>query len=120
MQKILVVDDVQTDRELVGLTVSRSGHQVVYASDGIQAVEKARSEKPALIFLDVVMPNQDGFKTCRMLKADAETSKIPVVLVTTKGTDADKFWGKKQGADGHVVKPFTPETITGILRTFVP
>jgi CheY-like chemotaxis protein len=119
MQKILVVDDVQTDRELVGMAVTRSGHQVVYASDGVEAVEKAKTEKPALIFLDVVMPNQDGFKTCRVLKADAETRKIPVVLVTTKGTDADKFWGKKQGAEGHVVKPFTPETLTGIIRSFV-
>ncbi len=120
MQKILVVDDVQTDRELVGMAVSMSGNQPVYASDGVQAVERAKSEKPALIFLDVVMPIQDGFKTCRMLKADVETKKIPVVLVTTKGTDTDKFWSKKQGADGHVVKPFTPEALTAIIRTFVP
>jgi twitching motility two-component system response regulator PilH len=120
VQKILVVDDVQTDRELVGMVVTKSGHHVVYASDGAQALEKAKSEKPAMIFLDVVMPTQDGFKTCRVLKNDPETKGIPVVLVTSKGTESDKFWGKRQGADGHVTKPFTPDALTSVLRTFVP
>jgi twitching motility two-component system response regulator PilH len=119
MQKILVVDDVQTDRELVGLVVTKAGHHPVYAADGAQALALAKAEKPALIFLDVVMPNQDGFKTCRVLKADPETARIPVVLVTSKGTDSDKFWGKKQGADDHVAKPFTPESLTNIIRAYV-
>jgi twitching motility two-component system response regulator PilH len=119
MQKILVVDDVQTDRELVGAVVSQSGNQPVYAVDGEQAVEKVKSEKPALVFLDVVMPKHDGFKACRQLKADPETAKVPIVLVTSKGTESDKFWGKKQGADGHLVKPFTPDALLSVIKTFV-
>ena len=120
MATILVVDDVQTDRELAGKVVTKAGHSPVYASDGSQALDMAKSNRPALIFLDVVMPGQDGFKTCRTLKGDPETAKIPVVLVTSKGTESDKFWGKRQGADGHVAKPFTPDALTSVLRTFVP
>lgn len=120
MATVLVIDDVQTDRELAGKVATRAGHHVVYGSDGSQAVDLAKINKPSLIFLDVVMPGQDGFKTCRTLKADPETAKIPVVLVTSKGTESDKFWGKRQGADGHVTKPFTPDALTSVLRTFIP
>jgi twitching motility two-component system response regulator PilH len=98
--------------------VTSAGHRPVYASDGSEALAKAKEWKPALIFLDVVMPSQDGFKTCRSLKQDPDTSKIPVVLVTSKATDSDKFWGKKQGADDHVGKPFSPDTILGIIRRY--
>ena len=120
MATILVVDDVQTDRELLGKVVLKAGHTPIYASDGAQAYEMAKAQKPALIFLDVVMPGQDGFKACRVLKQDPATKTIPTVLVTSKSTDSDKFWGRKQGADGHVAKPFTPDGLTVVLRAFVP
>src|SRR5678815_5294201 len=109
MYTILVVDDVQTDRELIGMVVSRAGHRVAYACDGREAMTKAKELRPSLIFLDVVMPVQDGYKTCRDLKRDPETAAIPVVLVTSKSADSDRFWGQKQGAIDHIAKPFTPE-----------
>jgi twitching motility two-component system response regulator PilH len=118
METILVVDDVQTDRELVGRVVSSAGHQAIYAADGTEAIAKAKALKPSLIFMDVVMPAQDGFKTTRSLKADPDTAKIPVVLVTSKGTESDRFWGKRQGADDHVAKPFTPQTLLEIIRRY--
>jgi CheY-like chemotaxis protein len=119
METILIIDDVQTDRELLGSVVTKAGHHPVYASDGIEALNLAKAKRPALIFLDVVMPTQDGFKTCRTLKNDPETSKIPVVLVTSKSADSDRFWGKKQGADDLVAKPYTPETMLGMIRRYV-
>ena len=119
MQNVLIVDDVQTDREILGSVVTRSGHHPVYAGDGGQAVEMAKMERPALIFLDVVMPSQDGFKTCRTLKQDPLTAHIPVVLVTSKKADSDRFWGKKQGADEHVGKPYTPEQMIDLIRRYV-
>ena len=119
MPIILVVDDVQTDRELVGKVVSSTGNTPEYAQDGEEAVTKAKATKPALILLDVVMPKQDGFATCRKLKKDPETASIPVVLVTSKNTDTDKFWGEKQGADGYIVKPFTPDELGKVIRKFV-
>lgn len=119
MHTVLIVDDVQTDRELAGQVVSSIGHRPLYASDGQEAMEKAKEHKPSLILLDVVMPKQDGFKTCRSLKQDPATSKIPVILVTSKGTDSDKFWGQRQGADEHVAKPFAPDALANIIRRYV-
>ena len=79
MQNILIIDDAQTDREILGRIVSAAGHQPVYASDGSQALGAAKSARPALILLDVVMPGQDGYKTCRTLKSDPETAGMPIV-----------------------------------------
>jgi CheY-like chemotaxis protein len=119
MATILVVDDVQTDRELIGKVVTATGHIPEYASDGEEAITKAKAVKPALILLDVVMPKQDGFATCRKLKKDPETAAIPVVLVTSKSGETDKFWGEKQGASDFIVKPFTPEDLSKAIRRFV-
>src|SRR5262245_9857636 len=119
MPTILVVDDVQTDRELIGKVVSSTGNHPEYASDGDEAIQKARTIKPALILLDVVMPKQDGFATCRTLKKDPDTSAIPVVFVTQKSTETDRFWGEKQGAAAHIAKPFTPDEMAGVIKKFV-
>jgi twitching motility two-component system response regulator PilH len=118
MAQILIVDDAQTDRELMARVVAEAGHQVITAADGREAISLAKSHMPALIFLDVVMPNLDGFATCRTLKKDPDTAQIPVVLVTTKSGDSDRFWGKKQGADDHIGKPWTKESIDGVLRRY--
>jgi twitching motility two-component system response regulator PilH len=119
MSVVLVVDDVKTDRELMGRVVSAAGHRAEYAESGDEAVKKAKTLKPALILLDVVMPGTDGFAACRALHKDPDTSSIPVVLVTQKATEADQFWGKKQGCADYVTKPFTPEQMTQVIRRFV-
>jgi len=118
MYTILVVDDVQTDRELIGLVVTRAGHRVAYAADGNEALQKAKELRPSLIFLDVVIPVQDGYKTCRMLKKDPETTGIPVVMVTSKNADSDRFWSQKQGATDHLGKPFTPDSLLDCIRMY--
>jgi twitching motility two-component system response regulator PilH len=118
MAKILVVDDVQTDREILGKVVARAGHTPIYAADGAQAIASTREAMPALILLDVVMPEVDGFKVCRTLKADPRVAHIPIVLVTTKGGASDRFWGKRQGADDHVAKPYTIEAMEAVIRRF--
>ena len=118
MDTILIVDDVQTDRELIGMVVSKAGFHAVYAADGAEAIAKAKQLKPTMIFLDVVMPVQDGFKTCRDLKKDPDTAKIPVVLVTSKSGDSDKFWGQKQGAVDHISKPFSKDHLLGCIRMY--
>lgn len=118
MNNILIVDDVQTDRELLGKVVTASGNNPVYAADGAEAIARARDAKPALILMDVVMQGTDGFKACRSIKQDPDLKQIPVVLVTTKGTESDRFWAKKQGADDHVTKPWTQDTILSIIRRY--
>ena len=116
MKTILIVDDQTTDRELAGKVAREAGHHVEYAADGEEGFTKAKALRPALILLDVVMPKQDGFATCRRLKKDDDTKAIPVVLVTTKGSETDKFWGEKQGCDGFVVKPYAPEDLLKAIR----
>lgn len=119
MSLVLVVDDVQTDRSLIGKVVTETGHQAVYAANGKEAMQAAKMHRPQLILLDVVMPDVNGFNVCRSLKSDAATSEIPVVLVTSKGTDSDKFWGRKQGAADHLAKPFSPDELSAVIRRFV-
>jgi twitching motility two-component system response regulator PilH len=119
MKTVLVIDDVQTDRELAGKVVRDTGNHAEYAGDGEEGIARAKALKPALILLDVVMPKQDGFATCRKLKKDPDTAAIPVVMVTSKTTDADRFWGEKQGADGYIVKPYTPDELGKAIRRFV-
>jgi twitching motility two-component system response regulator PilH len=116
---ILIVDDVQTDRELMGKVVSASGNHPEYAADGEEAIEKVKATRPALVLMDVVMPRQDGFATCRKLKKDPETASIPIVLVTSKNTETDRFWAEKQGSDGFIAKPFSPDDLIRVIRKFV-
>jgi twitching motility two-component system response regulator PilH len=119
MKTVLIVDDVQTDRDLMGQVVTRFGHHAEYASDGEEAIAKAKALKPSLILLDVVMPRLDGFGACRKLKKDEVTGDIPIVLVTSKGADTDKFWGQKQGCDDYLVTPFTPDDLSRVVRKFL-
>jgi twitching motility two-component system response regulator PilH len=119
MGTILIVDDVQTERDILGRIVTSEGHQPVFATDGSQALAAAKSSQPTLILMDVVMPGQDGYKTCRTIKNDPDTARIPIVLVTSKGEESDKFWAKRQGADDVVVKPYQANTIVDVLRRYV-
>jgi twitching motility two-component system response regulator PilH len=119
MAQIMIVDDQRTDRELTGRIVISAGHQPVYVEDGAQAVEEAIKTKPSLILMDVVMPGMNGFNACRAIKQNPATSHIPVVLVTSKSAETDKFWGKKQGADEHIVKPFAAEALRAVIDRLV-
>jgi twitching motility two-component system response regulator PilH len=116
VRPILIVDDVPTDRELIGKIVTKSGYEVIYAKDGAEALDIAKEQMPAMIFMDVVMPNRDGFATCRTLRSDPVTQDIPVVLVTSKNTESDRFWGNKQGASDHVGKPFSPGALMAAIQ----
>lgn len=118
MKTVLICDDMATDRELVGQVVVKMGCKAEYAVNGTEVVEMAKTLRPDLILLDVVMPDGDGFRACRALKKQEETQDIPVVLVTTKGTEADQFWGKKQGADDHLVKPFSPDELGALVQRY--
>ena len=119
MRTVLVVDDLKTDRDLIGKVVTAAGHHPEYAEDGEEGFDKAKALRPALILLDVVMPKQDGFATCRRLKKDPDTAAIPVVMVTSKNTETDRFWAEKQGASDLIAKPFTPESLTAVLKRFL-
>ncbi len=118
MALVLVVDDANTDRELAGRVVTSLGRDVVYAHDGSEVLDKAKETKPDLIIMDVVMPGMDGYAACRKLKKDAETSAIPVVMVSSKGQDSDKMWAKRQGADAYLVKPFDADDMAAVIEKY--
>jgi twitching motility two-component system response regulator PilH len=112
-KKALVVDDSAADLANLKSILSDAGCMVVTATSGKEAIDKAKTEHPTLIFLDVVM---DGYEACRLLSQDAGTKSIPVVFVTSKGQKADKVWGELQGAKGHITKPYTADQIVDQLK----
>lgn len=109
--KILCVDDVKADLVNIEKIVSGAGHVVITATNGKEAILRAKTDKPDYIFLDVNMPEMDGFAAMRELKKDAEMKLIPIILVTSKNQKADKMWAQVQGASGFVSKPYSSEQI---------
>ena len=117
--KILVVDDEIYIVHILDFSLGMEGYEVVTALDGEQAIEKAKTEKPDLIVLDIMMPKLDGYETCKALKADSDTQSIPVILLSAKGRNVDQKVGFEVGADDYITKPFSPrklvERINAIL-----
>ena len=102
---ILVVDDSPTELHILKGYLESAGCNVLIADSGESGIEQARSEKPDLILMDVVMPGLNGFQATRQLSRDPETENIPIIMVTTKDQDTDKTWGLRQGAREYLVKP---------------
>jgi two-component system phosphate regulon response regulator PhoB len=111
---ILVVDDEPDVMQLVTASLKGAGYQVLCADDGAECLAKARSAKPELIVLDVMLPEMSGLEICKVLKNDAATSAIPVILLTAKGEEIDRVVGLELGADDYVTKPFSPREL--VLR----
>ncbi len=116
MRKILIVDDSPAEVRLMQSVLDQAGYPSVAVHDPMRLEQMIDVERPILILMDVVMPQRNGFQACRELKGNAEYSRIPVILVSSKNTDSDKFWAKQQGADGYVVKPFTTEELVGTVQ----
>ncbi len=116
ISKILVVDDTNTDRMNLQNILQTAGFSVVTAAGGREALVKAASERPDLIFLDIIMDDMDGFQTCRKLAAAEASKGIPVVMVSSKDQKVDMLWARKQGACAYIVKPYTPEEITDQIQ----
>jgi DNA-binding response OmpR family regulator len=116
MKNILVVDDSLTERELIKKTLQEEGYGIETADNGEDALKMVKENDYDLIILDVVMPGKNGFQVCREIKKDEFTSDIPIILVTSKGQESDKFWGKRQGADEYIVKPFQIEELISTVK----
>jgi twitching motility two-component system response regulator PilH len=118
MSKVLVVDDAEADRVALEQILRDAGYQVISAASGAEALEKAASDKPDIVLLDVVMDEMDGFKTCRKLSSDPQTSAIPVVMVSGNAQKVDKLWAAQQGAKAYITKPYTADQIVDQVRAF--
>ena len=114
--KALVVDDLATERERLAGILREAGWQVETACSGVEAIERAHSVRPNIVFMDIVMPEMDGFEACRRLATDPQTKAIPVVFVSTKSQRADQVWARMQGGRDLIGKPYTSAQVLDALR----
>jgi twitching motility two-component system response regulator PilH len=105
MTRILIVDDSPTQINVLSRMLAKQGYEVISAEDGAQGVDKASSEQPDLILMDVVMPNLNGFQATRQITKNPHTSHIPVIMLTSKDQETDKVWAERQGARDYLTKP---------------
>ena len=117
-KKILIVDDSPSQVRLMQSLLETEGYDSVGLNDPKRIEEAITAEGPSVILLDVVMPERNGFQVCRELKSNIKFNAIPVILVTSKDTPSDRYWGEQQGADGYVTKPFTREELLRAVRRF--
>jgi twitching motility two-component system response regulator PilH len=119
MAKILIADDSLAELQIFQAALQSTGHSIVTVMDGEAAEAKVKSEKIDLIILDVVMPKKNGFQVCRDIKSNDQYKNIPVIMVTSKDQESDKFWGMKQGADEYLIKPFKPEDLLKAVKKYI-
>lgn len=106
MAKILVVDDSRLISHVAKTILTKQGHEVILAQDGLLGLQTAKSQCPDLILLDLVMPVMDGYQVCQELKKEEKTKEIPIIMLTSKAEPSDKVRGLELGALDYVVKPF--------------
>lgn len=116
MARCLIIDDSAVERKIIAKVMTTMGYSVVEAGDGEDGEKKAKESKPDIIVLDVVMPKKDGFQVCRNLKKTPETANIPIIMITSKDQDSDKFWGMKQGALAYLIKPFNEDDLVAAVN----
>jgi DNA-binding response OmpR family regulator len=115
-KKILIVDDEPKIVMMVKNRLEASGYEVLTASDGQEGLDKARSQKPDLIILDVMLPKIDGYKVCRMLKFDEAYKKISIIMFTARAQKEDEQLGKDVGADAYITKPFVAADLLAKIK----
>jgi twitching motility two-component system response regulator PilH len=119
MASILVVDDSPTEIHVFKTMLEKNGFEVATAQSGEEGIERAKQVRPDLILMDVVMPGLNGFQATRQLGNDAETSNIPVIIVTTKDQETDKVWAMRQGAKDYIVKPAKEADLMGRIKAIL-
>ena len=112
--KIMIVDDDVHVRDSLILVLGEAGFQVITVCDELTVLDKARTELPSLIILDLMLPKIPGLEICKQLKGDAATQHIPVIMLTARTTTVDKVTGFQLGADDYITKPFNPREL--VLR----
>ena len=119
MSKVLIVDDEQHIRLLIEQTLEEledDGVELLTATDGDEAIDVVENHRPALVFLDVMMPKRNGFEVCRVIKHDLGLTNTYVVLLTAKGQAYDRDQGRAAGADLYLTKPFDPDELLRFAR----
>ncbi|MBW5253744.1 response regulator transcription factor, partial [Streptomyces sp. P01-B04] len=114
--RILVAEDDAKQARLIRIYLEQAGDEVQIVSDGRSAIDRARSSRPDLLVLDVMMPNVDGLDVCRILRAE---SQVPILLLTARSTEEDLLLGLDLGADDYLTKPYSPRELTARVRALL-
>lgn len=109
--KVLLVEDDEDILNLLVFNFEAAGYETITCMDGYQGLAEARTHKPELVILDIMLPGLDGFEVCKELKRDAETAETPVIMLTARGEEVDRIVGLELGAEDYVVKPFSPREL---------
>jgi DNA-binding response OmpR family regulator len=117
--KVLIADDEPNILISLEFLMKREGHQVLLARDGDEALALIRSERPALVLLDVMMPRRNGFEVCQAVRADEALAGVKILMLTAKGRDTDVAQGLGVGADGYMTKPFSTQELATRVRAML-
>src|SRR5256886_14089612 len=118
-KRILIIEDERDVVDLLTLSLRKAGFTISTATDGAAGLEKARSEKPAFVILDLMLPRMPGLEICKILKSDPATSHIPIMMLTAKAEEIDRIVGLEFGADDYVTKPFSPREVMLRIRAIL-
>ena len=117
--RVLIVEDEADIRELVRYNLEREGFAVEESGDGPNALDLVRRRAPDLIVLDLMLPGMPGLEICRQIRQNRDTARLPILILTAKGTEVDKVLGLEMGADDYVVKPFSPREVVARIRALL-
>lgn len=117
--KILVIDDEPDVVDIISMNLKSSGFEVLTATSGLQGLQRAKAEMPALIILDLMLPEMSGLEVCKALKKETSTSAIPIIMLTAKSEEVDRIVGLELGADDYVPKPFSPRELMLRVKSVV-
>ncbi len=115
-EKILIVEDEKDIVKMLEYNLKKEGFRTTSASDGEEGLERAHTEHPDLILLDLMLPGMDGLEVCKSLKSENKTSGIPIIMLTAKAQESDKIVGLELGADDYVTKPFSPRELLARVK----
>lgn len=116
MSRILLIEDNELNRDMLTKRLTRRGHEIIFATDGAQGVEMARSQRPDLVLMDLSLPEIDGWQAARILKNDAGTRQIPVVALTAHAMAGDREKALEAGCDEYATKPVDLPLLLEIIQ----
>ena len=120
MANILIIDDSPTDVRVFTTLLERAGYRVDSVGSAEEGIERVRAQLPDLVIMDVIMPGMNGFQATRTLTRDPVTSKVPIVMITTKSMETDRVWGLRQGARAFITKPVNEKDLLACINDLLP
>jgi two-component system, cell cycle response regulator DivK len=119
-KRILVIEDTEDNRLIVGDLLANAGYEMIEAVDGLQGVATAEREQPDLILMDIQLPGIDGYEATRRIRAIPALARVPIIAVTSYALSGDEAKTREAGCDGYVAKPYSPRQLLAKIREYLP